>query len=203
MKSLVSSRVKSSRLNVVVSENIGLSNRMCLSCTIESAISCVQYRRQLLTMPYGKAVQRDIEDVPARPLEPRRHAAELVVLLEQQHAPPGPRQHVRRRQPGQAAADDDDVVLVLGVFEKIRGMTYEPTDGGKSRIDVSSARRYAWSSVRSSCRLGLGSLCKQCRLAIAMPLVMLPMMPTKPWSVPQTNRFSRCVRPSSCLSGAP
>ena len=49
-----SSRVKSSRLNVVVSENIGLSNRMCLSCTIESAISCVQYRRQLLTMPYGK-----------------------------------------------------------------------------------------------------------------------------------------------------
>ncbi len=37
-----SSRVKSSRLNVVVSENIGLSKRMFLSCTIESAISRVQ-----------------------------------------------------------------------------------------------------------------------------------------------------------------
>ncbi len=39
---VVNSRVKSSRLNVVVSENIGLSKRMFLSCTIESAISWVQ-----------------------------------------------------------------------------------------------------------------------------------------------------------------
>jgi len=34
----VKSRVKSSRVKVVVSENIGLSKRMFLSCTIESAI---------------------------------------------------------------------------------------------------------------------------------------------------------------------
>ena len=37
-----SSRVKSSRLKVVVSENIGLSKRMFFNCTIESAISAVQ-----------------------------------------------------------------------------------------------------------------------------------------------------------------
>ena len=38
----ISSRVKSSRSKVVESENIGLSKRMFLSCTIESAISRVQ-----------------------------------------------------------------------------------------------------------------------------------------------------------------
>ena len=49
-----SRRVKSSRLNVVVSENIGLSKRIRRNWTIESAISRVQYRRQLLIMPTGK-----------------------------------------------------------------------------------------------------------------------------------------------------
>ena len=34
-------------------------------------------------------------------------------------------------------------------------------------------------------------------------LVIAPITPTKPWSVPQTNRFSKCVRPSSCFSGEP
>ncbi len=68
-----------------------------------------------------KAVQRDIEDVPAAALEPGGHAAELVVLLEQQHAMAGAGQRVGRGQPGQAAADDDHVVLVAGAFEKIFG----------------------------------------------------------------------------------
>ncbi|QDV73316.1 hypothetical protein K2D_14380 [Planctomycetes bacterium K2D] len=44
---------------------------------------------------------------------------------------------------------------------------------------------------------------KQCRFAMPMPLTMLPTMPTKPWSVPQMKRFSKCVVPSSCFSGAP
>ena len=70
-------------------------------------------------MPYGKAVQRDVEDVPAGPLEPGGHAAELVVLLEQQHAAARAGQDVGGGQPGQAAADDDDVVFVAGIFEKI------------------------------------------------------------------------------------
>ncbi len=34
------------------------------------------------------------------------------------------------------------------------------------------------------------------RLAMLMPLRIVPMMPTKPWSLPQTNRFRRCVAPS-------
>ena len=37
---------------------------------------------------------------------------------------------------------------------------------------------------------------KKYRLAIVMPLRIEPMMPTSPWSVPQMNRFRRCVVPS-------
>ena len=87
-------------------------------------------------MPYGKAVQRDIEDVPAGPLEPGGHAAQLVVLLQQQHAAAGAGQHVGRRQAGQAAADDDDVVLVLGVFEKIAGHAVEDAGDGGTVVDA-------------------------------------------------------------------
>jgi hypothetical protein len=54
--------------------------------------------------------------MPARPLEPRGHAAELVVLFEQQDASPGSREHVGGREASEAAADDDDVVLILGIF---------------------------------------------------------------------------------------
>ena len=43
---------------------------------------------------------------------------------------------------------------------------------------------------------------RQCLLAMVMPLTMAPMMPTKPWSLPHRNRFSRCVVPSSRFSGA-
>ena len=64
-------------------------------------------------------MQRDVEDVPAGALEPGGHAAELVVLLEEEHATSGPSQHVGRGQPGQAAADHDDVVFVFGVLEEV------------------------------------------------------------------------------------
>ena len=67
----------------------------------------------------GKAVQRDVEDVSARPLEPGGQPAELVVLLQQQHANGPPAQDVGGGQAGQAAADDDHVVLVADSCEKI------------------------------------------------------------------------------------
>lgn len=34
------------------------------------------------------------------------------------------------------------------------------------------------------------------RFAMLMPLIVEPTMPTKPWSVPHTNRFFKCVVPS-------
>ncbi len=40
---------------------------------------------------------------------------------------------------------------------------------------------------------------RQCLLAITTPEIMAPMMPTQPWSVPQMNRFLRCVVPSRAL----
>ena len=36
----------------------------------------------------------------------------------------------------------------------------------------------------------------KCRLAIVMPLIKAPMMPTRPWSVPQMKRFFSGVVPS-------
>ena len=81
-------------------------------------------------MPYGKAVQGDIEDVPAGALEPGGQAAELVVLLEQEHAAPGPGQNIGGGQARQAAADDDDVVFVLGVFEEVAGHGRRMRDAG-------------------------------------------------------------------------
>ena len=39
-------------------------------------------------------------------------------------------------------------------------------------------------------------------LAIVMPLSMAPVIPRNPWSVPQTYRFSRCVRPSPPVGSA-
>ncbi len=36
-----------------------------------------------------------------------------------------------------------------------------------------------------------------------MPLTIAPTMPTNPWSVPQMNRFFKCVVPSYCFSAAP
>ena len=72
-------------------------------------------------MPTGKPCSEMSKMCPPRPLEPGGHAAELVVLLQQQHAMPGAGQRVGGGQSGQAAADDDAVVLVGDVFEKIFG----------------------------------------------------------------------------------
>jgi hypothetical protein len=65
-----------------------------------------------LDHPDRKAVQRDIEDVAALAREPGRQPAELVVVLEQEHAVARLGEHVGARQAAEAAADDDDVVLV-------------------------------------------------------------------------------------------
>ena len=70
---------------------------------------------------------------PPGRLEPGGHAAQLVVLLEQQHAMPGAGQRVGRRQAGQAAADDDAVVLVGDALEKIFGHEVEPRAYGDER----------------------------------------------------------------------
>ena len=86
----------------------------------------------------GEAVERDIEDVAAGPLEPGGHAAELVVLFEQQHAAAGAGQHVGGGQAGQAAADDDDVVFVFGVFEEIAGHGWGMR-GGCWMLDAANA----------------------------------------------------------------
>ncbi len=69
----------------------------------------------------GEAVERDVEDVPAFPLEPRRHAAEVVVMLQEQHGIAAGRQPIGGGQPGQARADDDRVVLGLDALEPVAG----------------------------------------------------------------------------------
>jgi ABC-type branched-subunit amino acid transport system substrate-binding protein len=51
-------------------------------------------------------VQRDVEHVPAAPLEPRGEAAEVVVLLEQADAVSGAPEDVRRGHSAEPAADD-------------------------------------------------------------------------------------------------
>src|SRR5688500_8002297 len=108
------------------------------------------------------------------------------MLLQKEHTPPCPGEHVCRSESTQPAADDHDVVFILRVFEKVPGHCLVLHDR-VWRLNVPYP----------------GQVRKQCRFAMAMPLVMLPMMPTKPWSVPQMKRFLRWVVPSSCLSGAP
>ena len=43
----------------------------------------------------------------------------------------------------------------------------------------------------------------RCRFAIVMPDNIDPIIPRNPWSVPQRNRFFRCVVPSRSFFGAP
>ena len=116
-----SSRVKSWRSKVVESENIGLSKRMSFNCTIESAISRAPIAAAALDHADRKAVQRDVEDVPAAAAEPGGQPAQLVVLLGQQHAVAGPGQGVGGGHAAQAAADDDDVVVVAEVLRRVGG----------------------------------------------------------------------------------
>ncbi len=90
---------------------------------------------------------------------------------------------------------------------RLRAKAVPQRSPGRRIVMTSSdgQQRKSWppTSDESVVLVGHQSPFKTVPFAIAMPLVMLPMMPTKPWSVPQMNRFSRCVRPSSCFSGAP
>ncbi len=149
---------------------------MFLSCTIESAISCDPVAPAAFDHAVRKAVQRDIEDVPAGPLEPGGHAAELVVLLQQQHAAAGAAENVGRGQPGQAAADDDDVVFVFGVFEKIAGHEALDTQNGVSR----QTRRKLRPGRRQA---ATGSNRSKCSKPPATIAVRLPMLRQNPHNV--------------------
>ncbi len=77
-------------------------------------------------------MQRDIKNVPPRPLEPGGHPAELVVLLEQQHRTALPGQNVGGGQPRKARANHHHIVVFLGVFEKIlrHGSDFTPNSRG-------------------------------------------------------------------------
>ena len=114
---------------------------------------------------------------PPRPLEPGGHAAELVVLLEQQAPMAAARQRVGGGHAGQAAADDDAVVLVANALEEIFG------HGAISSSLVCADR----------CSIGHRDAAE----------VIAPMMPTKPWSVPQMNRFFEVRRAVGAFAGAP
>src|SRR5438132_4291602 len=117
----------------------------------------------------GKAMERDVEDVPTLALEPRRHAAEVVVVLHQQDCIAAGCQPVSGGQAGKPRAEDDHVILGLDVSEPV-------------------LRHYFF---------------RTCRLAIEMPLSIAPTIPRNPWSFPQMNKFSRCVRPVLILPGMP
>src|SRR5256712_8244079 len=61
----------------------------------------------------GKAMERDVEDVPTLALEPRRHAAEVVVVLQQQDCIAAGCQPVSGGQAGQPPAPDHSGQLAL------------------------------------------------------------------------------------------
>jgi hypothetical protein len=61
----------------------------------------------------------DIKDVSASAFEPRRHAAQLVMVFQQQDAESLPRENIRRRQAGEPAADHDHIVSVFCTLKKI------------------------------------------------------------------------------------
>ena len=71
-----------------------------------------------LDHPVREAVQGDVEDVAADALEVGGQAAELVVVLEEQHLAAELREVVRRGHPAEAGADDDGVVAREEVVER-------------------------------------------------------------------------------------
>jgi hypothetical protein len=62
-------------------------------------------------------MQRDIEDVPALPLEPRGQPAQLAMMFQKQHRMSASGKHIGATQACQAAADHDGVVLRFQVLE--------------------------------------------------------------------------------------
>ena len=83
--------------------------------------------------PEREAVQRDIENVPVFPLEPGGHAAQLVMVLQQQHRIPGPRENIGRSQAGESSTDDDHVVVVARTFEEVFGHNQIQGNGDTSQ----------------------------------------------------------------------
>src|SRR4051812_28544405 len=51
--------------------------------------------------------------------EPRRKAAELIMVLDEQHPMSGLREHIGTREAAQAASDHDDIILVGDTFEPV------------------------------------------------------------------------------------
>ena len=89
---------------------------------------------QSFNHPAGEPMQGDIHDMPALTFEPGSHAAEFVMLLEQQHAVAIAGDHVGRGEASQSAADDDDVVSVFCVFEKVFGHWGREVRGQRSEV---------------------------------------------------------------------
>jgi hypothetical protein len=72
-----------------------------------------------LDHPDRKAVERNIEDMPALAGEPGGQPAKLVVMLEEEHAVAGLREHICARKAPQAAPDDDHIILVGDTFKPV------------------------------------------------------------------------------------
>ena len=73
-----------------------------------------------LDHPVREAVQGDVEDVAAGALEEGGQAAELVMVLEEEHLTAELREVVRRGHPAEAGADDDGVIAGEEVVERRR-----------------------------------------------------------------------------------
>ena len=73
-----------------------------------------------LDHPVREAVQGDVKDVAAGALEEGGEAAELVMVLEEEHLASEFRQVVRRGHPAETSADDDGVIAGKEVVERRR-----------------------------------------------------------------------------------
>ena len=97
----------------------------------------------------GKAVQRNIKNVPAFAGEPRREAAELIVVFEQEDFVAGLGQDIGPRQTAQAGAYDNHVVFIRDTFEPIvsheksRATKAPPASGASVASHHLPARRVA------------------------------------------------------------
>ncbi len=140
-----------------------------------------------------ETVERDVEDVPAAALEPRRHATEVVVLLQDGDLAPRARENVRRCQTREAAADDDHVVAFARAGQGV---------ARERRLAVAAAPII----MRGRARTGLHALSptiKASRFATVIPESSAPTIPRSPSSVP--TRWSRSTpqSPPRCLRGDP
>ena len=73
-----------------------------------------------LDHPVREAVQGDVKDVAAGALEEGGEAAELVMVLEEEHLTSELREVVRRGHPAETGADDDGVIAGEEIVERRR-----------------------------------------------------------------------------------